>query len=448
LTPGGALLSKDEYTYDAMGNVITWQQQTDANTPMLWTDGHDAADQLTSAVETNTAITSPPVFSGTYGYDYNGNLTSSTLNGLSRSPGYNALNQLTSSTPSGSQSVAFTGSLNELATVTVNGGAATVNGSNGFLGLASLTPGTTGTVPVVATDSHGNSRTNQYQVVVPAQPSYSPTFDADGNETATGAGQSYTWDVKNELAAITQGTNSYAFGYDPLGRRISETDNGTLTKQWVWDGDTVAEERNAGNTVTKRFYARGEQISGTNYFYTRDHLGSIREMTTGTSGTILARYDYDPYGRPTQIQGTLTSDFQYAGYYEHLASGLNLTKYRAYDPITSRWLSRDPLTNAEMRQGPNLYEYCSNDPVKNVDPLGKQAYDFDPWIDPGFPDPPEPAPTPGPAPGVTPPQSPFNPNPDQTQVTPEHPNSDQIPKPPPPNSNCPGMAPSGAPIVT
>ena len=56
----------------------------------------------------------------------------------------------------------------------------------------------------------------------------------------------------------------------------------------------MSEERDAsGINVTKRFFAQGEQIAGANYYYTRDHLGSIREMTDST-GTIQARYDYDP----------------------------------------------------------------------------------------------------------------------------------------------------------
>lgn len=41
-----------------------------------------------------------------------------------------------------------------------------------------------------------------------------------------------------------------------------------------------------------------------------------------------------------------------------------------YDPTIGRWLSRDPLANAEMSQGPNLYGYVGNDPVNRIDPLG------------------------------------------------------------------------------
>ena len=44
---------------------------------------------------------------------------------------------------------------------------------------------------------------------------------------------------------------------------------------------------------------------------------------------------------------------------------LALTHFRAYDPELGRWLSRDPLRNAEMKQGPNLYAYVRNDPVSS-----------------------------------------------------------------------------------
>src|SRR5207249_8543738 len=123
------------------------------------------------------------------------------------------------------------------------------------------------------------------------------------------------------------------------------------------------------NNVTKRFYAQGEQIGSTNYYYTRDHLGSVREMTDGT-GAIHARYDYDPYGRLTKVQGDLDSDFIYAGYYNHSPSGLYATLNRFYDPDLGRWISRDPLETAEISQGPNLYAYVENDPTNFVDPLG------------------------------------------------------------------------------
>jgi RHS repeat-associated protein len=118
--------------------------------------------------------------------------------------------------------------------------------------------------------------------------------------------------------------------------------------------------------VTKRFFNGGEQVSGTNYYFTRDHLGSVREMTD-TTGTIKTRYDYDPFGRQIKTSGTMDSDFGYAGMYSHSPSGLSLTLFRAYCADLGRWLSRDPLAEKE---GFNLYAYVLNNPINFVDLYG------------------------------------------------------------------------------
>jgi RHS repeat-associated protein len=171
--------------------------------------------------------------------------------------------------------------------------------------------------------------------------------------------------------SVTNGANQSLFAYDGLGRRAQDIEwqNGTAvsTNKFLWDGQGLCEERdNIGGTVVKRFFGEGEQMSGTNYYFTRDHLGSIREMTD-SSGTIQARYGYDPYGRMTQISGSLSADFGYAGMYYHAPSGLFLTLYRAYDSDLGRWLNRDPLA---QQGGLNLYAYVANNPINEFDLLG------------------------------------------------------------------------------
>ena len=122
--------------------------------------------------------------------------------------------------------------------------------------------------------------------------------------------------------------------------------------------------------VTKRFFAEGEQRIGSadagNYYYSRDHLGSIREVTDAR-GELQARYDYDAYGNSVVLDGKMNVDFGYTGHYFHAPSGLNLTLYRAYNPALGRWLSRDPIGEAG---GVNLYGYVENNPVNFVDSLG------------------------------------------------------------------------------
>ena len=96
------------------------------------------------------------------------------------------------------------------------------------------------------------------------------------------------------------------------------------------------------------------------------HAGSMREMTN-SSGAIQDQRNYDPYGRVTQLQGTLAGHFQYGGYYMHVRSGLNLTRTRAYASSQGRFISRDPI---EENGGINLFAYVNNGPTNFADPSG------------------------------------------------------------------------------
>jgi RHS repeat-associated protein len=93
------------------------------------------------------------------------------------------------------------------------------------------------------------------------------------------------------------------------------------------------------------------------------------------SGTVVARYDYDPWGRSTTVIGTNKPDFNFTGLYQHAKSGLDMAVYRFYDPDLGRWLSRDPIGEAG---GINLYGYGGNSPINRTDPLGLY-YALAPW---------------------------------------------------------------------
>jgi RHS repeat-associated protein len=203
-------------------------------------------------------------------------------------------------------------------------------------------------------------------------------YDLNGNLVEDGNRQ-FEWDAENRLTAVTiLATNHRSeFGYDGMGRRvcIRELDPDTnqvlqvtSDKKYLWDGVEIAEERTTdGGTVLRRFYEQGfVDTDGTALYYTRDHLGSVRELTDG-SQAIRARYDYDPYGRMTKLQGDRDTVFTFTGHFWHAQSGLNLTYFRAYDPSLGRWLSRDPI---EEFGGLNLYGYSFNSPTSLIDVLG------------------------------------------------------------------------------
>jgi uncharacterized protein RhaS with RHS repeats len=112
------------------------------------------------------------------------------------------------------------------------------------------------------------------------------------------ATSTYEWDAVNRLVAINYtGTSKRTeFTYNGLSERVKivEKDNGnvTSTKNLIWclDDAQPCEERDGTNTVTKRYYPQGMRVGTTSYYYTRDHLGSIRELTN-SSGAVQARYD-------------------------------------------------------------------------------------------------------------------------------------------------------------
>lgn len=185
----------------------------------------------------------------------------------------------------------------------------------------------------------------------------------------------YEWDGAHRLTAINRGSHRSEFAYDGMGRRIRaiEREGGVMTsdRSYVWLGLELGEERDgATGEVIRRYFPQGEQIAtgpaAGAYFYSRDHLGSIRELTDAT-GAVRARYDYDPWGRRSKIEGDVDATFGFTGYYHHQPSGLSLAPFRAYDPELGRWLSRDPLEEAD---GINLFAYVGNSVARVIDPLG------------------------------------------------------------------------------
>jgi RHS repeat-associated protein len=102
----------------------------------------------------------------------------------------------------------------------------------------------------------------------------------------------------------------------------------------------------------------------TSYFVSADHLGGTRDIVD-SSGALIARHDYDPYGRSTQVTGTLDSGYGF-GRYRPEGSYL-LAPFRAYSPDIGRWLSEDP---AGFVDGPNKFQFVRNAPTSVVDPTG------------------------------------------------------------------------------
>jgi len=395
---GTNVLSQFGYGYDAAGDVTSWTQQTGTNSAVSNQYGYDGSDKLLSAVASSSG-TQSSIDAYAYLYDAVGNRTSQQINNSVMSSAYNTLNQVTSQ--SGGGLLTISGSLNQPGTVVVGRGQPYVTGTSSYNFSAQvLVVAGSNNIQISATNVNSLGVTKTLTLTATngtAVPQL--TYNLNGNLTYDGS-YHYGWDSANRLVAIWYGavgtSGSTTMAYDGLGRRVQiveSSSNGTVnsTKNLVWDGMTIREERNASNAVTKMYFNNGVQIGGTNYYYTKDHLGSVREVmtVTGTNVNMQTRYDYDSYGQQTLVSGTAVADFGFTGLYSHQPSGLLLAPYREYSSPLGRWISRDPiytLGSVVTKQsdfiarpsqpadivtgGVNLYEYVMSNPVNLVDPLG------------------------------------------------------------------------------
>lgn len=371
----GSTLSKFIYEYDKVGQITKWTQQEDSATINYDDLTYDLSDQLIAATK-KSQINNSIIKQYAYQYDKAGNRTSEQVDNTITSSVHNTLNQLTAQQSGGP--MRFFGKINEAATVQLQNLTSkdTVqaffdSASKSFEGFVRMLPASANRIRITAKDFSGNNNTRVFNdtILVGNGTNNTLTYDNNGNTVSSAnPAVTYGWDAEDRLVKITMGANVTEFVYDGLSRRVAEKLNGSIVKRWLWDGNALAEERNsAGSTVTKRFFAQGEQIAGVNYYFFKDHLGSVREMKDA-NGMLMARYIYDPYGRRSKISGAMEADFGFTGHYYHAGTTMHLTLYRAYTASQGRWLSRDPLGESE---GTNLYQYVSNNPIDFIDRYGQ-----------------------------------------------------------------------------
>ncbi len=215
------------------------------------------------------------------------------------------------------------------------------------------------------------------------------TYDKAGNLLTDGT-NTYTYDAENRVTKIVSGANTLLYTYDGLGRRISRSLNGVITR-FYYDGLERIADRNAAGVIEATYlfgpgvdevwsFQRGSDTR----FYSHDGLGSPLALTDA-AGAVLERYSYTEFGAPT-VTNALTAATGSASFYNNPIlftgrewepeAGVYYYRARYYSPVTGRFLSRDPLGYAPDL---NIYRYVGNNPAKFVDPYGL-------WSQEGFVD--------------------------------------------------------------
>ena len=132
-----------------------------------------------------------------------------------------------------------------------------------------------------------------------------------------------------------------------------------------------------GYCQAEKYIYNTSQDEFTFCYYDKDHLGNVHQVTEadGTkTGYVIQKINYYPFGAQF-CDGSTDSNVQshkYNGKEFDKMHGLNTYDYgaRQYNPITARWDRIDPL--AEKYYSVSPYAYCGNNPMKFVDPDGKE----------------------------------------------------------------------------
>jgi RHS repeat-associated protein len=216
------------------------------------------------------------------------------------------------------------------------------------------------------------------------------SYDANGNRSGKGS-MTYAWNPRDWLISVRDGEAVSNYAYDASGQRIRQTvQQGALITRTLY-ADQVAEVR--GNEFMRYVFDDQKRIAqmavpfapsqlltgfrdsipGTNTppattrWYVADHLGGTSLLTDGAA-QIIAEVGYYPYG--------LTRYELNAGEIHYLFTGKELDNSslyyfgaRYYDLILARFVSVDP---SAVQDNPS-YAYANNNPLKYVDPTGRDA---------------------------------------------------------------------------
>lgn len=112
--------------------------------------------------------------------------------------------------------------------------------------------------------------------------------------------------------------------------------------------------------------------AGTHHYYYTDPQGTVLAKADA-SGTIIATYDYAPYGTVVASMSPAPNGPGYTGHVNDPDTGLVYMQARYYDPAVGRFLSVDPVSAATKF---SRYTYASNNPIVNIDPDGMSDIPF------------------------------------------------------------------------
>jgi RHS repeat-associated protein len=254
-------------------------------------------------------------------------------------------------------------------------------------------PDALGNFNSVTTNGTTQTRTaNQQNEITGISGAGTVTYDANGNLTADGNGNTYNYDAWNRLVAVNNnGTTVAAYGYDGLDHRITEIHGSTTTDLYLSSSGQVLEERVGGVVQARNVWGpsyvnelvlrdQSSQHNGVldQRLYVQQDANWNVTALVDTSGNVVERYDYAPFGAQTVLNpdfsartsGVYAVLYGFQGMRGDLSNTLLQAGKRVENVALMRWLQPDPTG---LRPDDNSYRFVGNDPTNSTDPYGLES---------------------------------------------------------------------------
>ena len=222
------------------------------------------------------------------------------------------------------------------------------------------------------------------------------THDAIGNPIYDGTWH-YQWEQGRRMWQMYKGADEQPgsvfvdFTYNANGLRTSKEvlrydDDGNfsfVTTQYTLHGNNVVHMTQGNNNLHFWYDAQNRpaivEFNGLKYGYILNLQGDVVGLMDST-GTEVVRYTYDAWGKLLRTTGTMFSSlgyfnpFRYRGYIYDEETGMYYLRSRYYNPEFGRFINADaysvPAQFCETLTNKNLYAYCNNNPIYQVDSSG------------------------------------------------------------------------------
>jgi RHS repeat-associated protein len=373
------------YSYDLLGDMTT---ATNGYQNLTYTYSYDAAARLTTLGSSWVSPVYPATLLTVNQYNPLGEVQQATLgNGIVRNLAYDHRGRLTSETDGSIYSFAL-GYAPDSNILTGND---SMNGNwtygyDDFSRLASANKNSGQQTFTYRYDRYGNRwQQNAPQGGPAPQYSYSASnqitgsgvlYDAAGNITNDGLGNTYTYDAEGRVTALG-GNNSASYIYNGEGHRVQST-IGSNQYEFIYDlaGHVLTTALGAGGWVNSEIYAGGTHLATygtTTYFEHHDWLGTVRALSDMTGASVESCFSL-AFGDASACYGMNASAVHFAGYLHDGESNLEHTLFRQLSTTQGRWTVPDPAGLAAVDpmnpQSWNRYAYVGNMPLSFSDPYG------------------------------------------------------------------------------